>query len=97
MVACLYGADVSIGRAPGIESLSLNINAVQRVELRPSGTKNPYLLFTLEETTAVIQKWAMINKFELTEDLYQYLHTAIDGHPGMVKFVLDHFFYVQGV
>ena len=56
VVVCLYGVDVSINRPPDIESRSLNISAVQRVELRPSSTNNPYILFTLEETTVIIQK-----------------------------------------
>lgn len=91
VVVCLYGADVSIKRPLNIESRSLNIDPVQRVELRPSSTNNPYILFTLEETTVVIQKWAICNQYKLTDDLYQYLYTATDGHPGIVGFVLQHF------
>ena len=91
VVVCLYGADVSIKRPSNIESRSLKIDPVQRVELRPSSTNNPYILFTLEETTVVIQKWAIFNQYELTDDLYQYLYTATDGHPGIVGFVLQHF------
>ena len=91
VIVCLYGADVSIRRSLDVESQSLKVSSVQRVELRPSRTNNPYILFTLEETTIAIQKWAMLNKFELTDDVYQYLHTATDGHPGMVGFVLGYF------
>lgn len=91
VVVCLYGADVSIKRQFGVESRSLHIDPVQRVELRPSSTNNPYILFTLEETTIVVKKWAMYNQYELSSDLYGYLHTATDGHPGMVGFVLQHF------
>lgn len=91
VVVCLYGVDVSVSRPPGVESRSLNINAVQRIELRSSSINNSYILFTLEETTVMVQKWATYNQYELTDDLYEYLHTAIDGHSGMVGFVLHHF------
>lgn len=91
VVVCLYGVDVSISRPHGIESQSLNISPVQRVELRPSSTKNPHILFTLEETTVMVRKWATYSQYELSDDLYEYLHTATDGHPGMVGFVLQYF------
>ena len=91
LLVCLYGVDVSIGRLLGIESKSRNINSVQRVDLRPSSTGNPYMLFTLEETTVVVQKWATLNQYQLVSGLYEYLHAATDGHPGMVGFVLRHF------
>lgn len=91
VLVCLYGADVSFGRSPTIESLSLTINPVQHVALRPSVTNNPYILFTLEETTVVVQKWAMGNNYEVAEGLYDYLQVATDGHPGMVGFVLSYF------
>ena len=91
VLVCLYGADVSIARLLGVESKSLNINSIQRVELRPSNTNNPYLLFTLKETATVVQKWAMLNKYQLESGIYEYLHAATDGHPGMVGFVLGFF------
>lgn len=98
VLVCLYGADVSIGRSPHVESLSLTISSVQRVELRPSTINNPYILFTLQETTIVVQKWAMFNQYVLTDGVYEYLHVAIDGHPGMMGFVLRHFdYYVSKV
>ena len=90
VLVCLYGADVS-SRPSQIESLSLTVSPVQRIELRPSHTKNSYILFTLEETTVVVQKWAFSNQYELTEGFYEYVHVATDGHPGMVGFVLRHF------
>ena len=91
VVVCLYGADVSIRRPLGVESRSLDISPIQRVELRPSSTNNPYILFKLQETTIVAKKWATINQYELSDDLYGYIHTVTDGHPGMVEFVLRHF------
>ena len=91
VLVCLYGADVSIARVQGVESESLNINATQRVELRPSSTNNPYLLFTLKETTTVVQKWASSNRYQLESGIYEYLYAATDGHPGMVGFVLRFF------
>ena len=91
VLVCLYGVDVSIGRLLGIESKSRNINSVQRVDLRPSSTGNPYMLFTLEETAVVVQKWATLNQYQLASGLYEYLHAATDGHPGMVGFVLRYF------
>lgn len=93
VVVCLYGADVAIDRVAEVESLSLKLSAVQRVELRPSRTNNPYILFKLEETTIMVQKWAIYYRYELTNDIYEYLHTATGGHPGMMGFVLQHFQY----
>ena len=93
VVVCLFGADVSLRRPVNVESRSLHISPVQRVELRPSSTNNPCILFSLDETTVVIQKWAICNQYKLTDDVYQYLYTATDGHPGMVGFFLNHFNY----
>ena len=91
VLVCLYGADVSIARVLGVESQSLSIDSIQRVELRPSNTNNPHLLFTLKETTTVVQKWATLNRYQLESGIYAYLHAATDGHPGMVGFVLGFF------
>lgn len=91
VVVCSYGADVAVSRVAEIESQSLQISAVQRVELCPSRTNNPHILFKLEETTEVVQKWATFHRYELTDDIYEYLHKATDGHPGMVDFVLLYF------
>lgn len=91
VMVCLYGADVAINRMAEVESLSLKMNADQQVELRPSNTNNPYILFKPEETTIVVQKWAIYNQYELTNDIYEYLHTATGGHPGMMGFALRHF------
>lgn len=88
VLVCLYGVDVSVGRPLDVESQSLNIDAIQRVELRPSRTCNPHMLFTLEETNIVVQKWAIVNRYQLTSGVCEYLHTATDGHPGMVGLVL---------
>ncbi len=93
VVVCLYGADVCVNRPPHVESLSLDINPVQRIELRPSRTSNPYILFTLKETTVVIQKWANFYRLELTDDIYEYIYRATDGHPGIVGLLLLHFNY----
>lgn len=91
VLVCLYGLDVSHHRLSNEVSRSLSVSPHQRVELRPSSTNNPFLLFSLEETKIVVQKWAMINKYKLTDDLYEYLHLVTGGHPGMVGFVLLHF------
>lgn len=91
VLVCLYGAEVSMGRSSTTQSMSLSISPFQRIELRSSGIKNPSILFTLDETTIVVQKWAMFNQFELANNVCEYLHLATDGHPGMVGFVLRHF------
>lgn len=91
ILVCLYGADLSHHRCSDDESRSLSVSPYQRVELRPSSTNNPFLLFSLEETKIVVQKWAMFNQYKLTDDLYEYLHLVTGGHPGMVGFVLLHF------
>jgi hypothetical protein len=90
VLVCLYGVDVFIGRSSNVESKSLGVSPFQRVELRPSSINNPFILFTLQETTIVVQKWAMFNQYKVKDDLYDYLHLATDGHPGMVGFVLGH-------
>ena len=91
ILVCLYGADVSHHRLSDEVSKSLSVSPHQRVELRPSRINNPFLLFSLEETKNVVQKWAMLNQYKVTDDLYEYLHLVTDGHPGIVGFVLLHF------
>jgi hypothetical protein len=91
VLVCLYGADVTLSRHSDIESQSLNINSIQRVDLRPSMTGNPHVLFTFEETTIVVKKWAISNKYQLMSGICEYLHTATDGHPGMMGLVLRQF------
>lgn len=93
VMVCPYSTDADISRKVVVEAETVKLSDVLRVDLRPSSTNinNPYMLFKLEETTVVVQKWATYNRYELTDDVYEYLHTATNGHPGMVGFVLQHF------
>ena len=91
VLVCLYGADVWVDRPQDVESQSLNVDAVQRIELRPSETNNPYLLFRLEETRAVVQKWAIRNQYQIADDVHEYIHAATDGHPGMAGLIVRYF------
>ena len=91
VLVCLYGADVWLDRPQDVESQSLNVDAVQRIELRSSGTGTPCMLFKLEETRAVVNKWATLNHYQVANDVHEYVHAATDGHPGMVGFIVRYF------
>ena len=84
VLVSLYGADVSISRMLDIESQSLYINFIHPVELRSLSTNSPYLLFTLKETTTVLQKWTTSNQYQLESGIYEYIHAVTNGHLGMI-------------
>lgn len=91
VLVCLYGAAaLSCTREPTIESQAQRMDCIHRVELRPIGG-GPFMLFKPEETRATIQKWALQNKFRLRDGTWEYIHTATDGHPGVVGLILLHF------
>ncbi|KAF2816880.1 uncharacterized protein BDZ99DRAFT_504827 [Mytilinidion resinicola] len=70
VLVCLYGATgVSRMREPNNESQALRMDRLQRVELRPSALGRPYMLFKPQETAVTVQKWAMVNKFQLEDEV----------------------------
>ena len=92
VLVCVYGAAaVSHSREPVIESHALAIDSLQRVELRPSALSGLYMLFKPDETTATIKKWAIQSQYTFEDGVPEYLHTATDGHPGMVGMLLRYF------
>ncbi|KAL9620592.1 MAG: hypothetical protein Q9160_004846 [Pyrenula sp. 1 TL-2023] len=89
VLVCLYGAiGTSRMREPGIESRALLMDHLQRIELRQSVPGQPYMLFKPDETADTVQKWAILNNLHIGTDISEYLHTATDGHPGMVGVIL---------
>ena len=92
VLVCLYGATgVSRIREPNNESQALRMDRLQRVELRASASGCPYMLFKPEETVVTVQKWAIQNRLQLKDGVSEYIHSATDGHPGMVGLILQHF------
>ena len=91
VLVCVYGATgvLSFSNA-NIESRALNIDSMQRIELRPSISCRTHMLFSLEETKVVVGKWALSNRFELEKGTEEYLQAATEGHPGMVGLVLKY-------
>lgn len=49
------------------------------------------MLFKQEELGDTVSKWATENKIAVDEDTFGYLHSATDGHPGMVGLLLKYF------
>lgn len=91
VLVCLYGViGTSRMREPGIESRALLMDYLQRIELRQSVPGRPYMLFKPDETTDTVQKWAILNNLQIDTDISEYLHTATDGHPGMVGVILKY-------
>ena len=98
ILICLYGATgLSQLREPNVQSQASQVDAFQRIELRPAIPGQPQLLFRLKESTTVITKWATQNRFTLEDGVFDYLHAATDGHPGALGLTLryfDHLFKV---
>ncbi|KAF2876296.1 hypothetical protein BDV95DRAFT_614989 [Massariosphaeria phaeospora] len=92
ILVCLYGAaGTSHLHEPQVESQALLVDSLQRVELRPSIAGHPYMLFQPKETAVAINKWAIHNNYYFDDSMPGYLHSATDGHPGMVGMLLRHF------
>ena len=92
VLVCVYGAaGISRARQSSIQSQALRIDALQRVELRPSRFGSLHMLFKPEETAVSVKKWAMLNNFGLEDGVHEYLHAATDGHPGMIGLIFKHF------
>ncbi|KAL9085468.1 MAG: hypothetical protein Q9165_007618 [Trypethelium subeluteriae] len=92
VLVCVYGAaGISRIRNPDVESQARRVHVLHRVELRPSTPGNPSMLFKPEQTMEVIQKWAITHGFQIKDGVSDYLHSATDGHPGMIGLLLSHF------
>lgn len=96
VLVCPYGAaGLSSKSEPDIISQALLVDCMQRVELRPSKIGCPYMLFRQQETDEIVQKWAIVNKFQLKAGVSEYLHAATDGHPGMIGLILKYFEFLS--
>ena len=92
VLVCVYGANgISHTRDPNIESQALRMHSLHRVELRSSEPGRPCMLFKFEETVVVVDKWAIEHEVQLEDGVHGYLHSATEGHPGMVGMLLNHF------
>ena len=49
------------------------------------------MLFKLGETTTVVRKWAVFNRYPYDDNVPEYLQGATDGHPGIVGMILQYF------
>ncbi|ESZ90747.1 hypothetical protein SBOR_8860 [Sclerotinia borealis F-4128] len=97
VLVCLYGSIGLPGNQNTFESqaLKVDVDALNRIELRPSKHNSLCMLFKSEETLIVVSKWVLENSFKPEsvdlEAIAEYIHTATDGHPGMVGFILSSF------
>ena len=92
VLACVYGAaGISRIAEPIVESHALKVDSFRRIELRPSDSNGLHMLFTPDETKEAVQTWATANEFTVEDSVYDYLHTATDGHSGMIGSILHHF------
>ncbi|KAI9666281.1 MAG: hypothetical protein M1821_004216 [Bathelium mastoideum] len=91
VLVCVYGATgISRIREPNIESQAQQMHKLQRIELRPSMYGNPCMLFRKEETAQVMEKFAIDKHCKLEDRTVEYIHSATDGHPGMVALMIMH-------
>ncbi|KAM0180802.1 hypothetical protein ACHAPF_002095 [Botrytis cinerea] len=96
VLVCLYGAAGNSGiQDPSIESQASKVDRLNRIELRPSKSSRSCMLFKLDETLTAVSKWILENG--LNPDsvdrvaIAEYIHSATDGHPGMVGLILGSF------
>ncbi|ESZ97909.1 hypothetical protein SBOR_1708 [Sclerotinia borealis F-4128] len=86
VLVSLYGAlGVSMNREILVASQAIRIDSFPRVELRPSANGNLHVLFTLEDTSTMVIKWATVYGFQLESGVSEYLHAATDGHPACLN------------
>ncbi|MCJ1337991.1 hypothetical protein MMC09_003275, partial [Bachmanniomyces sp. S44760] len=93
ILVCVYGsAGQNItGFDNGILSEAISTDPSQRIELQPSFTGAPCMLFNSKETTTVVRKWAVMNKYTIISGVIDYIQLVTGGHPGMVGLVLQYF------
>ncbi|APA07795.1 hypothetical protein sscle_03g025650 [Sclerotinia sclerotiorum 1980 UF-70] len=93
VLACLY-SPVGIFGSQGqrVESRASKVDTLNRIELRPSKSNSLGMLFKPEETLTKVSKW--IHQNDLKPEsvdriaIAEYIHSATDGHPGMVGTIL---------
>ncbi|KAF7882078.1 hypothetical protein EAF00_011594 [Botryotinia globosa] len=96
VLVCLYGAaGISEIHEPFIESQASKVDRLNRIELRPSKSSSLCMLFKSDETLTAVSKWILENGFDPDSvdrvAIAEYLHSATDGHPGMVGLILGCF------
>lgn len=85
VLVCVYGAEgVSHAHQTHIESQALQMHALHRIELRPTKHYPDSMLFTVRETSNVIDKWAMGSRIPIEKGVEEYVFATTEGHPGMV-------------
>ncbi|TEY39224.1 hypothetical protein BOTCAL_0466g00060 [Botryotinia calthae] len=96
VLVCLYGAVGNYGiQDASIESQASKVDRLIRIELRPSKSSPLSMLFKFDETLTAVSKWILENR--LNPDsvdrvaIAEYIHSATDGHPGMVGLILGSF------
>ncbi|KAF7921527.1 uncharacterized protein EAE98_008374 [Botrytis deweyae] len=96
VLVCLYGAaGISEIQEPFIESQASKVDDLNRIELRPSKSSSLCMLFKSHETLTAVSKWILENRLDPDSvdrvAVAEYLHSATDGHPGMVGLILGYF------
>lgn len=86
VLACAYGPTTEFlgGGDTHTPSEAIRIDPSQRIELRPSVADGLCMLFTIEETTTSVKKWALLHKYKLEDGVCEYIQMATGGHPGMM-------------
>ncbi|TGO23492.1 hypothetical protein BPAE_0130g00100 [Botrytis paeoniae] len=96
VLVCLYNAPgVSGTQDPFIESQASKVDDPNRIELRPSKSSSLCVLFKSDEILTAVSKWILENHLKPDSVdrvvITEYLHSATDGHPGMVGLILGCF------
>ncbi|TGO15023.1 hypothetical protein BTUL_0045g00330 [Botrytis tulipae] len=96
VLVCLYGAaGISEIQELIIESHASKVDGLNRIELRPSKSNSLGMLFKSDETLTAVSKWILENRLDPDSvdrvAIAEYLHSATDGHPGMVGLILGCF------
>ncbi|KAF5872317.1 uncharacterized protein Bfra_005674 [Botrytis fragariae] len=96
VLVCLYGAaGISEIQEPFIQSQASKVDDLNRIELRPSKSSSLCMLFRSDETLTAVSKWILENGLNPGSvdrvAIAEYLHSATDGHPGMIGLILGCF------
>ncbi|PVI08714.1 hypothetical protein DM02DRAFT_466219, partial [Periconia macrospinosa] len=71
VLVCVYGAQgISHARQAHIESQALQMHALHRIELRPTDHCPLSMLFSVQEASNVINKWAIDSRIPIKEVAY---------------------------
>ncbi|CAD6439997.1 d573b7de-738c-4b9f-b51c-af534f1a4e5a [Sclerotinia trifoliorum] len=96
VLACLYSpASIFGSEGQRIESRASKLDTLNRIELRPSKSNSLGMLFKPEETLTKVSKWILQKNLKPESvdhiALAEYIHSATNGHPGMVGLILASF------